>query len=448
MTVREARRLDAAFFTCRVHLHPMPLRRRTFLGGVAALSLPAGAARSTATADPVPARSWSRRYDTDGRSTISSVVALPHGYALLGSVGTDAAVRGWVARTDPDGAHRDSLTLGDTRTRLLDGVPSGNGVLAAGRTNVRDGPDERRRDAFAASVAGGDEATVDWAATYQPAVPDGAATATVILDDGYVLAGATDPGAAPRPWAAGIDDDGTVHWTWRGGAEGAVEDAVAVPGGLVLVGSTRSDERAWAIGLTSAGERRWAWTHGGEGRSRLEAVTPAADGGIVAVGRRGFQPDRGVSWLLSLSADGQRRWERTYPREAWNWHRDVTRLGDGYVLAGSLGNVNAGERSAWLLRVGPAGEERWERRADSGTRAHAVRPVADGGLLLAGSTESGDGDRAWLAQFGGDGGQAGLSLPSIPDVPGWTAPLGVGALAGAAGTELARQLRDGGGTDN
>jgi hypothetical protein len=111
--------------------------------------------------------------------------------------------------------------------------------------------------------------------------------------------------------------------------------------------------------------------------------------------------------------------------------------------------VNAGERWAWLLRVGPDGAERWEQRADNGTRANAVRPVADGGLLLAGSAESGDGDRAWLAQFGGDAGQSGLSVPSLPDVPGWTTPLGVGAVAGAAGTELARRLRGGsGGTDD
>jgi hypothetical protein len=427
----------------------MPLRRRTFLGGVAALSIPGGVrAQSTATADSVPAQSWSRHYDTEDRSAISSIVALPHGYALLGSVGTDAAARGWIARTDHDGARRDSLTLGDTRTRLLDGVPSGNGVLTAGRTNVRDGPDGRRRDAFAASIAGGDEATVDWVATYQPEVPDGAATAAVILDGEYVLAGATDPGAEPRSWAAAIDDAGTVRWTWRGETEGAVEDAVAVPGGLVLVGSTRSDERAWAVGLDPDGERRWSWIHDGEGRSRLEAVTPAVDGGVVAVGRRGFQPDRGVSWLLSLSPDGSRRWERSYPRDAWNWHRDVARLGDGYVLAGSLGDVNAGERSAWLLRVGPAGEKRWERRADGGTRAFAVRPVADGGLLLAGSIEGGDGDRAWLAKFGGSSGRSGLSLPSLPDVPGWAAPLGVGAVVGAAGTELTRRLRDGDGNDD
>ena len=421
--------------------------RRAFLASTAA-TLAAPVAVQGQSAETPPTRTWSRRYDTDGRSVVSSIVALPHGYALLGSVGSDAAARGWVARTEHDGVRRDSLTLGDTRTRLLDGVPSGNGVLAAGRTNVRDAGNERRRDAFAANIAGGDEATVDWAATYQPDVPDGTATAAVVLDDGYVIAGATDPGAAPRPWAVGIDDAGTARWTWRGETEGTVEDAVAVPGGLVLVGSTRSDERAWAIGLDPDGERRWSWTHDGDGRSRLEAVTPAADGGVVAIGRRGFQPERGVSWLLSLSPDGQRRWEQTYPRDAWNWHRDVARLGDGYVLAGSLGNVNAGERSAWLLRVGPAGEERWEQRADSGTRAHAVHPVADGGLLLAGSVETADGDRAWMAQFGGSGDGSGISVPPLPDVPGWTVPLGVGAVAGAAGTELARRLRGRSGNDD
>lgn len=417
----------------------MPSRRAFLTGTAATLALPAAAgAQSTETP---PSRTWARRYDTDGRAAVRSIVALPHGYALLGSRGADAAARGWVVRADWNGRRRDSLTLGDTRTRLLDGVPAGNGVLAAGRTNVRDTSPGRRRDAFAARIAGSDEASVEWASTYQPAVRDGTATAAAILDDGHVLAGATDPGQSPRPWAVGLDDAGTVGWTWRGGTEGAVGDAVAVPGGLVLVGSTRSEERAWAVGLDPDGERRWEWTAETDGRSRLEAVVPATDGGVVAVGRRGFQPDRGVGWLVSLSPDGQRRWGREYGREAWNWHDDLARLGDGYVLAGSIGDVNAGERSAWLLGVGPDGAERWERRDDPGTRASAVRAVADGGLLVGGSDRSGSTERAWLARFGGGSGSE-FSAPSLPELPDWTGPLGIGAVAGAAGATLAGRLRD------
>lgn len=417
----------------------MPSRRAFLAGTAGALTLSARtAAQSTATA---PSRTWSRTYAAGG-SAITDLVPLDDGYALVGSAGTDAAVRGWVATADADGRSRGTTTLGDTGTRLVAGAPADGGVIATGRTNVRDQPTTRHRDPYAASITvdDSDEADVEWARSYQPALPDGGATAIAPVDGGSVLAGSadtTDDESDGVPWAAGIDDAGTRRWTWRGDEVGSVTDAVAVDGGVVLVGSVADAEIAWALGLDPAGSRRWGWRadHGG---SRFEAVAPAPDGGVVAVGRRGFEPTRGVGWLASLGTDGL-RWQRTYSRDEWNWHRDIAALGDGYVLAGNIGDVNAGERSAWLLRVDADGAARWEQRAENGTEAFCVRASPDGGVLVAGSVEADDGDRAWLAQFGGNGGGSGVQLPSLPSVPDWAAPFGVGAVAGAAGTALLRR---------
>ncbi|GAB7093848.1 hypothetical protein JCM30237_10000 [Halolamina litorea] len=429
----------------------MPSNRRAFLRGVGAVALasPAAATQSAAATQTgtatAPGLAWSHRYDAAGSATLGDLVPFDDGYALVGTVGTgsaDAAARGWIGRAGPEGGLRSDRTLGETGTRLVTAVPAQDGLLAVGRTNVG-GNDASHRNPYAARVGvdgeGGPE--VRWARTYQPTETDGIATAATAAEDGYVLAGAVDTGSGVRPWATAIDDAGTVRWSWRGDGDlVALGDAVATDDGVVLVGSVGDPETPWAVSLDAAGTRRWRWTADTDGGSRLEAATPAPDGGAVIVGRRGFGADDGDGWLLSLDAAGDLRWDRTYSRNVWNWHRDIAAIDGGYALAGAIGDVNGGARSAWVLAVGPEGEERWEYRADAGTGAFAARSVPDGSLLLAGSVDAADGSKPWFARLGGPAATGGFGVPTLPEVPSGAAPFGAGTVVGAAGLALVRRL--------
>lgn len=426
--------------------------RREFLAGTAGL---VGTATHSvpARADGPPEPTWERRLaPPDRRAFARAVVPAADGFALVGFAGAADRFRGWVCGTDAGGRARWHRVLGPTPTGFLDAVPAAagaGGVLAAGVTNVTTEPrDPERTDPYVARVDPGGQ--VGWRRTYQPAVPDGGSAGVVRLGDGYVVAGSGVEDGRPRPWAARLDGSGSRDWTWLGDRAGEVNDAVATGDGVVVGGGARpgedgaaeppgSRERAWLAKLTPEGTVAWRWGVDREQGDRVEAVAPRPDGGVVAVGRRGFAADDpGVGWLVAVDAGGALLWERTYPQDAWNWHHDVAPTRDGYVLAGERDEgPDADERGAWLLGVDADGRTDWEYRGDRGTSASAVRTLADGGLLVCGGAESGDSGpgRAWLAKLGGDpapeSGSGGD--PGLPTVPGWAAPfLGGVALGGAA----------------
>lgn len=447
----------------------MPSTRRRFLAGAAGAG--AAALASPARAADVPTLTWSRTYaptDDGERALVRDVVPAGDGFALVGLAG-DHRYRGWVGGVDAAGRPEWHRLLGAERTALLAGVPAtddADDVVAAGVTNQsRDLSEPDHPDPYVARVEPGGEVASE--RTYQPDVPRGRANAVVGTGDGYVLAGDAATDGVPRPWAVGLDASGTARWEWTDETEraGDANGAVAVDGGVVVAGSTWPRgaespsprgrlEAAWAAKVTRDGETAWRWSVDREGGDRVEALAPAPDGDVVAVGRRGFSTDdEGVGWLVALDDGGEPRWERTYPQAAWNWHRDVAAVGDGYVLAGTREERPGAERrGAWLLRVDAEGRTVWDYQAESGTCGFAVRALPDGGLLVAGDgrVEAGDGEGAWLSKAGGDPAPSapsgdGLGLPALPP---WTEPFLAGGAVGVLGAGAAAYLRRKWTTDN
>jgi hypothetical protein len=435
--------------------------RRAFLAGVGGLAGPLALSRR-ATAAAAPTLTWERTYAPADSETalVRDVVPTADGFVLVGLAGSHDRYRGWIGGVDAAGRSRWHRRKGTGRSALLAATPAAgdaDGVLAAGVTNLStDRPAVEHGDPYV--VRAGPHDGVAWARTYQPAAPDGRASAVARVADGYVVAGGEGDGGHDRPWAAHVDARGTRRWTWRGDRAGDVNAAAGVPGGAVLGGSTRppgadvpaprgSQEAAWVAELTAGGAVAWRWRVDRERGDRVEGLARSPDGGVVAVGRRGFSADdRGVGWLVALDGTGRRRWERTYPRTGWNWHRDVASTGEGYVLAGTREEgPDADARGAWLLFVDAAGEVVREYRAERGTRGVAVHALPDGGVLVGGESSSAARSRTegWLAKLGGDPapeprGGGGPTLPSVPD---WTAPLLAGGTLGALAASVASRWR-------
>lgn len=200
-----------------------------------------------------------------------------------------------------------------------------------------------------------------------------------------------------------------------------------------------SEEAAWIGRLTADGDLAWRWTEDRTDGDRIEGLAPGPDDGVVAVGRRGFATDdRGVGWLVALDADGRRRWERTYPQDAWNWHHDIASVGDGYVLAGTRQEgPDTDDRGAWILRVDADGRTVWDLQGATGTRGATVTELSDGGLLVGGEqyVAEANGDRAWLAKVGGESASVADTGdgPELPTLPGWVGPFLGGGVVGALG---------------
>ena len=101
-------------------------------------------------------------------------------------------------------------------------------------------------------------------------------------------------------------------------------------------------------------------------------------------------------------------WERTFGGAGDDFSGSVVELADGgLVVAGSTDSKGAGGHDAWVLRLDGAGRILWERTF-GGTGddfSRSIVELADGGFVVAGSTDSkGAGDRdVWLLRLDGAG---------------------------------------------
>jgi hypothetical protein len=131
-----------------------------------------------------------------------------------------------------------------------------------------------------------------------------------------------------------------------------------------------------------------------------------ADGGLALAGHTtstnlpGGQKSAGSGdfWLVRTDAGGKLLWNQTYGGSGNDEANSVIALADGgLALTGWTSSVNlpGGQKSAggndfWLVRTDAGGKLLWNRTY-GGTQediASALTPLADGGLALAGYTQS------------------------------------------------------------
>jgi hypothetical protein len=433
--------------------------RRAFLTGVA--SLAATTLASPASAASPPAQTWSRTYEPKGnrQTLVHDIVPLESGFGLVGLSGTLHEYTGWLSRVNVAGRSQWHTLAGPTDGSFLAGAPAAGepaGLVATGVTNVGQGPwtpDYSDPYVVRANLAG----ELSWTKTYQPTLPHGGADTLASVPDGFVLAGSGGDDST-HPWAARITGDGTQQWTYHHDEAGSVNAALGRDSGAVVAGSTwpagadspaprARQEAAWVARLAADGSLDWQWRVDPENGARIEALAPHPDGGVVAVGRRGFATEnRGVGWLVALDAAGNRRWARTYPQESWNWHQDVVSVDGGYVLVGTREmDAETDARGAWLLRVDADGRVVWDLQAATGTDAQTAHALPDGGILVAGerATDARERNAGWLGKFGGEpapGSNGGPNV-SLPSPPSWAGPALAGGVVGAVGARAVARWR-------
>jgi hypothetical protein len=148
--------------------------------------------------------------------------------------------------------------------------------------------------------------------------------------------------------------------------------------------------------------------YGGVNVEFSNALVATQDGGYLMAGAS--QSNEGdVSgnhgyidvWLLKLDKDGNKLWQRCFGGSGADMANAIIRSQDGsYVMAGSTestdGDVsgNHGNGDAWVVKVDMSGNLLWQKAlGGSGSdRAYAITAGTGGGYVIAGSTTSNDGD--------------------------------------------------------
>lgn len=168
------------------------------------------------------------------------------------------------------------------------------------------------------------------------------------------------------------------------------------------------ESRPFALLLDQEGKEMWKVTLGGTGVNQFKAVADTDAGSWMLLGETNSSsiwmptPLGGLDiWMLSLRAGGAMGWQRTY---GGSKDDTVTAIlpdvSSGYFLLGSTksndGHVSGshGGTDVWIASVTNSGGLEWQQSlGGSGVSVPVgLLQTEDGGLLLAATTESQDGD--------------------------------------------------------
>jgi uncharacterized repeat protein (TIGR03803 family) len=258
-------------------------------------------------------------------------------------------------------------------------------------------------------TAGG---ATQWDKTFGGSGADHLTAAVQTADGGYLLGGYSRSGASGEKsqdtrggtdyWIIKIDRQGAKEWDKRFG--GADEDKLyallqTADGGYLLGGLSRSEaggdkthdsftedqegrnwDDFWVIKISGTGEKQWDNTVGGYQPEGFASMIATADGGYLLAGTTtffsiGYQYDQENYWLVKLNSEGRQQWTRIYGDSGADILHSVTATADGgYLLAGSSNSGAGPDKSEpkigpddylvpdyWVIKVDQAGTKQWDK---------------------------------------------------------------------------------------
>lgn len=227
-------------------------------------------------------------------------------------------------------------------------------------------------------------------------------------------------------WIVKLSKDGNFAWQkCLGGSNTDGSFSVSTiqtrDGGYLVVGETQSndgdvsgnhgDADLWVVKTNPIGSIEWQKCFGGSDYDGTwSAGIIETDTGYMIAGETASQ-DGDVSgnhgstdiWLLNLTPSGNISWQKCLGGPDEELASSIIQTPDGgYLVSGTTtsksGDVskNHGDNDFWLIKVNSSGEIEWETcyggSKDDGGFAASSNLIRDGGYIMAGDTESNDGD--------------------------------------------------------
>ncbi|MBL55867.1 MAG: hypothetical protein CMP61_01640 [Flavobacteriales bacterium] len=146
----------------------------------------------------------------------------------------------------------------------------------------------------------------------------------------------------------------------------------------------------WILKLDSSGNKIWDKTYEESEYGNARSIKQTYDGGYVFIGENyGTAFDDGV---IKLDSNGNNVWDKTLGGSL----KSIQQTSDGgYVVAGSSSNSDGNNVSDyWVVKLDSSGNKIWDKTlgGSSSDRASSIKQTSDGGYIIAGNTESSDGD--------------------------------------------------------
>jgi len=260
-----------------------------------------------------------------------------------------------------------------------------------------------------------------WAKTYGGPSWDDAYSAQQTREGGFVVAGfTTNYGRRKDFWVLELDSDGNVKWQkayHRISVDVAKSILQTTEGGYIVAGYTSPHGAdaydLWILKLTADGHILWQKTYGTPAEEKPSHIRQTKDGGYIIAACVDCET-RSKIWILKLDSWGNVEWQKTYESSFSAIPCCIQQTaGGGYILAGKIlqkveGKWNIyGVPNALILKLDAKGQVVW-RRAYGGEElagANSLQQTADGGFILAGTTDlSGKTDHdLWILKLDSDG---------------------------------------------
>ncbi|MFL5742383.1 MAG: gliding motility-associated C-terminal domain-containing protein [Flavisolibacter sp.] len=192
-------------------------------------------------------------------------------------------------------------------------------------------------------------------------------------------------------------------------------------GGYIIAGYTENDggdvmgyhgnafiNDYWVVKMNHDGGVQWQKCLGGFSFDQGSDIHQTSDGGYIVAGSSSSN-SCGVSgnhggldyWIVKLDDKGEIQWQKSYGGSKNEYAYAISIAPDGgYIVAGQTesqdGDVsgNKGDWDYWIIKIDATGQLIWQRTAGgSGYEdAYGLKATTDGGCIVVGFTESNDGD--------------------------------------------------------
>ncbi len=271
--------------------------------------------------------------------------------------------------------------------------------------------------------------TIEWQKALGGTNSDIARSIQKTTDGGYIVTGESSSNDGDVTgnhgnfdyWIIKLTSMGIIQWQKTLG--GTVdEDAYSIQqtadGGYIIAGFTSSingdvsgnhgNNDYWIVKLSSTGNIEWQKTLGGTGLDIAQSIRQTADEGYIVAGCTQSN-DGDVAgnhgsydyWIVKLSNTGSIQWQKTLGGAGNDYAYSIEQTADeGYIVAGYTSSNNGdvtgfhGFEDYWVVKLTSTGTIEWQKTL-GGTgfdQAYSIKQTADGGYVIAGYSDSYDGD--------------------------------------------------------
>jgi hypothetical protein len=340
----------------------------------------------------------------------------------------------WIVKLDSLGTMQWEKSFGgseDDIARSVEKTKDG-GYIVAGYTHSDDGDITINHGVYDYWIIKLDSmGSLVWQKTYGGSSNDKAHCAKPTTDGGYIIAGyagSTDGDVTNNHgnydyWIIKLDSTGSLQWQKSLGGSGD-DEAFSIQqtfdGGFITTGASISNNGDvsgnhgsydyWIIKLNALGILQWQKTFGGTNMDIAYSVNQTTDKGYIIAGTTkssdgdvtGFHGGITDFWIIKLDSTGSLQWQRTLGGSDDEGASCIEQTKDnGYIIAGGTssndGDVtgnHGGAEDYWIVKLDLLGNMQWQKTLGGSNQdgAGSIQQTIDGNYIIAGGTESSNGD--------------------------------------------------------